>query len=152
MKQLVVNALVSLVTGMFFVLGIAGAAFIVERLYKSSKEPPKRPAYINAEALPEAAFFDHAVVDGVPFFTVKGTVRNDSETVWNYVDIVAALLVDETTVNTCRYNKSDLSIPPKSSVKFLIECRDIAAEIISPKIRYKLRGVKEQPALVPPTK
>jgi len=68
------------------------------------------------------------------------------------VDIAVALLVDDTTVNTCRYNKSDLSIPAKSSVNFLIECREVSGDKMSTKIRYKLIGYREQPALMPPLK
>ena len=79
MKRLVINALVSLVTGMSFVLGVGGAAFVVDRLFKNSHEQPSRPAYVTAEPIPESSFTDHSVIDGVPFFTVKGTVRNDSE-------------------------------------------------------------------------
>ncbi|TAG46541.1 MAG: hypothetical protein EAZ30_12470 [Betaproteobacteria bacterium] len=144
MKQLIVNALVSLFTGFFLVVGVGGGGLVVGAIYDKLKDDPPRKFRQNARftLLPDSAFVESSVVRDVPKFTVRGSIRNTDTIDWDVSFIRLEILSKSTSVGKCQERDSpDFRIvKPGESINFLIACLDIANPVSGETFEYRVRA------------
>ena len=135
MKQLLVNAALALVTGVFLILGVAGALWVGDKMFRDKK--PFR-SVLSYEILPTSAIVEHSMVPNVPTLTIRGTVKNNEKQRWEFVDVHVNLYVDNTQVNECTDYGDARAIEPGESALFLVSCRSISTVNLSSNLRYEV--------------
>jgi hypothetical protein len=128
LKQLIVNAFVSLVSGIFLVVGVAGTAWVVEKAFREESKRPHRPMSFS-KPLPDGAVVETSVVPNVPNFAVRGSVRNTDTKDWDVTEIRVDLLSKGVVVNKCSDVVDYRTVKPGQTVNFLVVCRDIASPV-----------------------
>jgi hypothetical protein len=128
-KQLLKNALWSLVTGLCFGVGVLTAVGI----YKEVK------ATLAPTTVDVPAGFDfptHERARDQARFTVRGTIRNSSRTDWDTVKIVASIYAGDAYMTYCwgdlRY------VPERSSRPFEVICKNTEGANVPENITYRL--------------
>ncbi len=140
MKQLLVNAALSLVSGVFLVFGIGGAVWVGDRMF-GEKRPTR--SVLSYENLPASAIVEHSVVPNVPTLTIRGTIQNNESQRWEFVDIYVHLYVDQTKVGECTDYTDSRTLEPNERAMFLISCRSISSANLSRNLRYEIAASRK---------
>ncbi len=144
MKQLFVNALVSLVTGFFLVVGVGGGALVVGAIHDKLKDDPPKKYRQNTRFIPlaDSAIAESSVVRDVPKFTVRGSIRNTDAIDWDVSFIRVEILSKSTPVSKCEERDSpDFRIvKPGESINFLIVCSSVANPVSGEAFEYRVRA------------
>ena len=128
MKQLLMNSVISLVTGFFFVAGAFLAASLFDNEGPSDRKHVDEPQGFE--------FTNHERVSGADKFTVKGIIKNTSNTEWDSIQIFLKIYAGDAYMNYCRNSFSYLA--PASERPFTIACSDITGHNIPENVTYRL--------------
>ena len=129
MKQLLVNALLSFVTGACFCLGV----ILVLSFFEYGQYNDKRIHIGEPEGF---VFSEHEIYDGEANFTVKGKIENISENEWSRAQLKVKIYAGNAYMTECENSIS--YIGPKSIRDFTIVCYDTAGSNLPQNISYKL--------------
>lgn len=144
MKQMVVNALVSLFTGFFLVVGLGGGALVVGAIHEKLKDEPQKRYRPSARFTPlaDSAIVETSVVRDVPKFTVRGSIRNTDTIDWDVSFIRAEILSKATRVSECNERDSPdyRIVKPGQSINFLIVCSSIPALASGEAFEYRVKA------------
>lgn len=135
MKQMFVSALVSLISGICFALGVAGVIFIASGWDKEGGPLGEEPEYIRLP--PEVRILEHAHVPGTPSFTIRGVIENAGATEWTGTSIEAVIKAGGAQMNRCD-TQIDGKFSPKSRRAFQIECYGVSGSDVPDNISYEL--------------
>jgi hypothetical protein len=142
MKQLFANALVSLVSGIFLVLGVGGALWIGGKLIDTFGKKDKEFTSIyktTSVNLPSAAILEHSIVKDVPKFMVRGTVKNIETREIELAQVTVDVLSDGVKVNSCRSAQNNSVMKPGEQILFIVGCADIESNLdTAKKITYQV--------------
>ncbi len=144
MKQLIASALVSLVSGIFFALGVAGVIFIAGNWSQLGGSLAEEPEFISLP--PNVRIVEHSHIAGTPMYTIRGVIENASSTEWVGVSIEAAIKAGGAQVNTCD-TRIDGKFSTKSQRAFQIECYGVAGSDTPDNLNYELsvRSARKKP-------
>lgn len=138
MKQLFYSALLSLVTGLGFALGVVAVALGFEAWNSSTAGQESDLEWINHAA--GVTVVEHKRVEGTPTFTIHGVVLNEGERTWYDVSVEATILAGQSQVNEC-----DTSVRGKFSPgerrAFQIECYKVAGSGTPDNLTYQVQVV-----------
>jgi hypothetical protein len=140
MKQMIINALVSLFTGFFLVVGLGGGALVVGLMYEKLKDEPQkrfRPR-VFSKPLPQSAIIETTVVRDVPSFTVRGSLRNSGNEDWDIPEIKVEILSKGVVVTTCDDVREWRIVKPGQTTNFLIVCRNIGWPATGENLDYRV--------------
>ncbi len=144
MKQMVVNALVSLLTGFFLVVGLGGGVLVVSLIDDKLKDKPRERYGLNARfvPIPDSAIVESSVVNNVPKFTVRGSLRNTDTIDWDVGFIRVEILSKATPVGKCEERDSPdyRIVKPAQSINFLIVCSSIAFPVSGDMLDYRVKA------------
>lgn len=144
MKQMIVNALISLFTGFFLVVGLGGGAFVVSRIDKKLNDEPQKRYRPNTRFTPlvESAIVETSVVRDVPNFTVRGAIRNTDSIDWDVGIIRVEILSKAMPVASCdeRDNPEYRILKPGKTINFLVVCRNIAPPTTGETFDYRVKA------------
>jgi hypothetical protein len=141
MKQLLANALVSLMSGISLVLGIGGALWVGERLMREDK-PKKIWPRFHTETLPSTAILETSVVTSVPKFTVRGSLKNSTSADWDVGEIQLQILSKGVVVNTCKKIFEWNTVKAGEGTNFLIECSDVNSPSNGELLEYRVIAMR----------
>jgi hypothetical protein len=143
-KQMIVNALVSLLTGFFLVVGLGGGALVVSVIDDKLKDKPRERYGLNARfaPIPDSAIAETSVVNNVPKFTVRGSLRNTDLIDWDVGFIRVEILSKATPVGKCEERDSPdyRIVKPEQSINFLIVCSSVAAPALGDAFEYRVKA------------
>ena len=128
MKQLLMSSILSLVTGFFFVAGAFLAASLFEEDSPSERKHVDEPQGFE--------FTNHQRMSNEDKFTVKGVIRNTSNTEWDNIQIFLKIYAGEAYMTYCR--KSFDYLAPVSERPFIIACNDVTGHNIPENVTYRL--------------
>ena len=137
MKQLLANAFTSLVTGIFFTAGLVACFFAFEHLSSDTTQPS------DLEFTPHPLgliISEHEKVEGVPDFTVRGIVENETSTTWTRMHVEVAILAGSAQVNTCERQVWG-EFAPGDRRAFQVECFDVTGENLPDNVSYSVAVV-----------
>ena len=137
MKQLLMTSIISLVTGFCFVGGSLLAVSLFEEDNRSKRTYVDEPQGFE--------FIKHQRISNKDNFTVKGIIKNTSDTEWDNVQIFLKIYAGDAYMTYCQ--KSYDYVAPTSERPFTIVCSDIPGDNIPGNITYKLsvtRAVKKE--------
>lgn len=137
MKQFFINALTSLVTGIFFAIGLILVGIVATEAYDDESSMPR----LDYTRLPGGlSVVKHSVVQGRPSFTILGSVRNNSTETWQQVSLTADIKAGGALVNQC---ETDIrgDFPPSSERSFEMVCSHVSGANLPDNISYQLSVV-----------
>jgi len=135
MKQLLASALVSLVAGICFALGVAGVILIAGNWGQFGGPLAEEHEFISLP--PNVRIVAHAHIPGTPMYTVRGVIENTGVNEWVGVSIEAAIKAGGAQVNTCD-TRIDGKFPGRSRRAFQIECYGVAGNNTPDNLSYEL--------------
>jgi len=135
MKQLLVTAATSLVTGICFALGIGATILLVTILDDPPTSKPDGGEFVGMP--PDLVITENERVFGVPSFTIQGLVENRGNEDWTDVRIEALVLAGGAQVNECASRLNGL-LATKSRRAFKIECDGVAGSVAPDVVTYTL--------------
>ena len=135
MKQIIYTSLVSLFSGIFFVLGAMGVVLVADNWKDPSEllEPRKEVVRLP----PGVVIAEHRKIDGTPHFTIQGVVENTGKKDWIDVSIWAEILVGNAQVNTCEA-EVDGVLSAGTRRAFQIGCHGVAGSGLPDNVSYRL--------------
>ena len=133
MKQLLVNSLMSLVTGFCFAAGIFGALSLFEETNQNLNR-----TYVDMPSGFE--FQNHKILEGEPKFTIEGELINTQDIEWANVQLEARIYAGSAYMTYCR-NSFDY-VGKKSSRNFRLGCRETSGINLPENISYKLSVIR----------
>jgi uncharacterized protein (TIGR02588 family) len=137
MKQLLINSFSSLVTGIFFAIGLILVGVVATEFYDDKDSMPE----LEYTRLPGGfSVVEHSVVKGRPSFTIRGRVKNSSAETWQQVRLSADIKAGDALVNQCE-TEIHGDFPPSSERSFEIECYHVSGSNLPDNISYQLSVV-----------
>jgi hypothetical protein len=131
-KQLLLNAVLSLITGFCFV---GGALLAVSFLEERDREDR---TYVDS---PQGfVFSEHNRIDEKANFTVKGKVENTTNIEWDNVQLFLEIYAGKAYMTYCQ-NDFDY-FAPNSQKSFSIVCNDVPGYNIPDNVTYSLSVVR----------
>lgn len=134
MKQFLANAFTSLVTGIFFAIGLILVGLAVSYFYDREPSSPDLK-YIQ---LPDGLrVIAHSVIPGRPTLTIRGAIENTSSNTWQQITVVADIKASDVQVNQC---EADIRGPlaPREKRSFQINCYNVSGSNLPANISYTL--------------
>ena len=136
MKQFLIKVLAFFVFGAVFFTGGMAALFV----WSEIDPDPEEPNTILVTTPEEIQITKSSALKDTDKYTISGTLSNNSEHIWQRVNLVAVVKAGKAEVDRCTTRIYYVS---KNSQKaFLIECYDIQGSNLPDNISYEIR-VKE---------
>jgi hypothetical protein len=136
-SQLVRSALLSLITGLMFGLGVFGAYGVYKAVAKALA-----PAVVEHPG--GFGFPEHRRIPQRSRFTVEGVVENTGNRGWSRVRIIAAIYAGDAYMTYCWGGVPE--IPPDSRRPFRVVCKHTEGRKVPANIRYRLSVAWATPA------
>jgi hypothetical protein len=137
MKQLLINSFTSLVTGIFFAIGLILVGVVTTEFYDDKESMPE----LKYTRLPGGfSIVEHSVAQGRPSLTIHGRVKNNSTKAWQQVSLSADIKAGDALVNQCETDVRG-DFPPSSERSFEIECYHVSGSNLPDNISYQLSVV-----------
>jgi hypothetical protein len=134
-KQLVANALVSVISGFCFALGVLAVVMLADVFDDPAAAFAPRTEIVRLP--PEIAIAEHDRVAGTPYFTIRGVIENTGGNEWSDVMVKATILAGGAQVNDCD-TRLDGKLQPMSRRAFQIECYGVAGTAVADALTYDL--------------
>ena len=129
MRQLLINSLMSLATGICFMTGV----FIVTQLFEKID---KSKELIYTEQPDGFKFKNHKIVPDQETFTIEGKLINTRDIKWNNVQLVVRIYVGDAYMTYCRMSLDHVG---KRSIRaFTLVCRETAGSNLPENLTYEL--------------
>jgi hypothetical protein len=129
MRQVLQNALLSLITGLCFGAGVF-AAFGIYKAVQEARAP------IRVDQPQGFDFPHHERLPDQPRFTVSGTLRYAGDRQWSSVRIVTSIYAGTAYMTSCW---SDLGwVPPRSTRPFEVVCKSTEGVNVPENVTYRL--------------
>nr|CAP48022.1 putative integron gene cassette protein [uncultured bacterium] len=132
MKQLAINSLTSLITGICFAGGLILAGILASHFYNDKSSFPELQ-YTNFPA--GLIVIRHSVVQGRPSFTIRGSVKNTSSETWQRVSLIVDIRAGDALVNQCE-NDIRGEFLPDTERAFEIECYRVSGSNLPDNVSY----------------
>jgi hypothetical protein len=137
MNNLLRSGVVSLFTGLLFVIGLGIGLAIVDRILWRPTAPPPTVASSIKLAPADLVIVDHQRELDSPEFLVRGTLVNRGTGTWYAPAIHATILAGGAQMNTCSLN-TDQWLMPGEKYPFAILCRGTAGVDLPDNVTYEL--------------
>ena len=137
MKQLIYGAILSLITGICFTLGVFGVVLAVEA-WKGELKSATKGDWVNSPA--GVSIAEHERVEGTPSFTIQGVIKNESDRVWFSVGVEAQIVAGQSQMNECETTVRGRFAPGERRA-FQIECYGVAGTGTPENVTYKIAVV-----------
>ena len=129
MRQALINIATLVISGLIILTVI-----YLLVLFAENKDRVKRYTYTDNPAGIEIS--KHVKSNDINKYTVAGTMKNNTKTVWHKVRISIKIYAGKAYMNSC--NQSYNYLPAHSSKDFSISCREIPGSNIPQNINYKI--------------
>ncbi|QSX79377.1 hypothetical protein [Agrilutibacter solisilvae] len=134
MKKFLANAATSLVTGVFFCLGLV-LTYLVFDHFVPGDPVPKDLVYVRLPG--DLKVTRHLKVAGRPHMTIQGVVQNTGRTTWETVNVEVAVKAGGALVNQCDSDIRGVFLPGESRT-FEISCFYVAGSGLPDNISYEI--------------
>lgn len=127
------KALISLITGIFFMTGV----LVVNNIYEKIANRTKQAVVQN----PKGFYFkNHKIVPEQPTFTLEGELVNTRDTKWKNIEVVVSLFAGQAYMTYCKTNIKQIA--RKSHQRFILVCRETAGSSLPDNLTYSLEVKK----------
>jgi hypothetical protein len=134
MKQALYTAVVSLLSGIAFSLGLVAVAVA----YTYWEDEPQTSEGQWVEIPPGLTVLEHRRVEGAPRLTIQGVLANQGSETWQRISLEARVLAGGAQVNECESSVSGRTAPGERR-GFQIECYNVTGEGAPPNLTYEVR-------------
>jgi hypothetical protein len=121
------------------VLGVAGAVWIAEKVFREETQKHHRPQRYFKPLL-ESAIVETSVIRDVPNFTVRGSIKNTDTSDWDVNEIKVEIVSKGSVVNKCEQIRDFRIVKPGQSFNFLIVCGDIDSPFSGESFEYRVKA------------
>ncbi len=134
MKKILISCFISLITGLCFVAGGFIAVSIFDSIESNDSKRQENLYYVRQ---PENILIsEHRTVQNMPYLTVQGMLKNNSELTYYYVNVEMHVFAGDALMNTCDFKVYNIN--SNSERIFKNECNGVSGTNLPNNINYKL--------------